>query len=212
MFGPGSASDEVMRMDILAIIILLLMMLLASTWSFARSYFQKGRMAGIEEATLEIRRGIRSHYERAGEMAVRSVEQTLAEAQASARRASGRGSIHRHQARLWMFGDALGAACWRRGYDDCRRRLAPAEDQIRVDLSISELLQLTMLAHVGFRKMMPNDGEVGAHRFLGEEQALAMSCAIERLEQAIPDQVQPLEHANLRRALIRNWWPQRRSA
>ena len=48
-------------MDILAILVLLLILLLVSTWSSAKSYFVKGRLAGMEEATLEIIRGIASH-------------------------------------------------------------------------------------------------------------------------------------------------------
>src|ERR1700688_1120614 len=54
-------------MVILAVIIVLLILLLASAWSSARSYFAKGRLAGMEEATLEIIRGINSHYEEAGQ-------------------------------------------------------------------------------------------------------------------------------------------------
>ena len=41
-------------MDILAVILLLLILLFAATWSSARSYFLKGRLAGMEEATREI--------------------------------------------------------------------------------------------------------------------------------------------------------------
>jgi len=53
-------------MGILAVIVVLLVLLLASTWSTAKSYFAKGRLAGMEEATLEIIRGVCSHYESAG--------------------------------------------------------------------------------------------------------------------------------------------------
>ena len=54
-------------MDILVVIIVLLVLLLASAWSSARSYFVKGRLAGMEEAKTEIIRGVRSHYELAGQ-------------------------------------------------------------------------------------------------------------------------------------------------
>ena len=40
---------------------MLLAMLLGSTWCSERSYFVKGRLAGMEEATLEIVRGVGSH-------------------------------------------------------------------------------------------------------------------------------------------------------
>ena len=37
--------------------------LLLPTWSCARSYFEKGRLQGIEEATREIVRGLKPYYE-----------------------------------------------------------------------------------------------------------------------------------------------------
>ena len=54
-------------MELLAVMTALLIMLFAAGWSSARSYFRKGRLAGMEEATGEIIRGIRSHYETAGQ-------------------------------------------------------------------------------------------------------------------------------------------------
>ena len=117
-------------MVILAVIIVLLILLLASTWSSARSYFAKGRLAGMEEATLEIIRGINSHY-----------------------------------------------------------------------------------AHLGFKKMMPNDRGIEMHRFDGEEHALEGTRAVERLEWAIPEKHRPSDHSGNRQALIRHWWPlERKSA
>ena len=73
-----------------------------------------------------------------------------------------------------------------------------------------ELLQLTSLAHLGFKKMMPNDRGIEMHRFTGEEHALEAAFAVERLEHAIPDRHRPFEHSDNRQALIRNWWPQER--
>jgi hypothetical protein len=116
----------------------------------------------------------------------------------------------RYQARLWVFGDAVGAACWRRGYDACKLQMTPSDDKIRVALSAGDLLQLTSLAHLGFKKMMPNDRGIEMHRFTGEEHALDAAFAVERLEQAIPDRHRPFEHSDNRQALIRNWWPQER--
>src|ERR1700730_3614730 len=111
-------------MVILAVIIVLLILLLASTWSSARSYFAKGRLAGMEEATLEIIRRINSHY-----------------------------------------------------------------------------------AHLGFKKMMPNDRGIEMHRFDGEEHALEGTRAVERLEWALPETHRPSDHSGNRQALIRPWRP-----
>jgi hypothetical protein len=201
------ASDEVLRMDILAAIAVLLLLLFFAIWSSARSYFLKGRLAGMEEATREIIRGIAAHYESAGEAPPDQVGKAVDAIRLFARGASCGKSIARFQVRLWIFGDAVGAACWRKGYAACKRQMTPAEDKVRIDLSIGELLHLTSLAHLGFRKMMPNDRGFEMHRFGGEDQALAGAYAVERLEQAIPERHRPFENAASRQALIRHWWP-----
>ena len=197
-------------MGILAVIVVLLVLLLASTWSSAKSYFAKGRLAGMEEATLEIIRGIYSHYESAGQATPDYVAKAVEAVKTFARGATYEKSIYRYQARLWIFGDAVGAACWRRGYDTCKLQMTPRDDKIHVALSISELLHLTSLAHLGFKKMMPNDRGIEMHRFSDEQHALEGTYAVARLEQAIPEKHRPSEHTANRQALIRRWWPPER--
>jgi hypothetical protein len=194
-------------MAILVVIIVLLVLLLASTWSSARSYFAKGRLAGMEEATLEIIRGVNSHYEEAGRAPPDPVTRAADAVKSFARGASSDKSILRYQARLWVFGDAVGAACWRRGYDACKLQMTPSDDKIRIALSAGDLLQLTSLAHLGFKKMMPNDRGIEMHRFDGEDHALEGAHAVERLERFIPQQHKPADQGANRRALIRHWWP-----
>src|SRR5712691_9965039 len=126
-------------MGILAVIVVLLVLLLASTWSSAKSYFAKGRLAGMEEATLEIIRGINSHYEVAGQPVPDQVTKAVEAIKSFARGSSCEKSIYRYQARLWIFGDAVGAACWRKGYDTCKLQMTPREDKIIVALSMNEL-------------------------------------------------------------------------
>ena len=199
-------------MDILVVVIVLLLLLFAATWSSAQSYFAKGRLAGMEEATLEIIRGIGSHYESAGQPVSGHVTAAVGAASSIARGASCEKSIQRHHSRLWVFGDAVGAACWRKGYDACRLQMAPAEGKVRVDLSTAELRHLASLAHLGFKKMMPNDRGFEIHRFAGEDQAIEGTRAVERVERAIPEQQRPFEHAVQRQALIRHWWPLERQS
>jgi hypothetical protein len=200
-------------MDILAVIIGLLFLLLASAWSSAKSYFAKGRLAGMEEATREIIRGISSHYEYAGQTPPDHVAKAVEAVRAFARGASCEKSIYRYQARLWIFGDAVGGACWRKGYDTCKLQMTPPRsDKIRVELSMSELQHLTSLAHLGFKKMMPNDRGIEMLRFGDEQHALEVTRAVERLERAIPEQHRPSEHSASRQALIRNWWPMERKS
>ena len=194
-------------MDILVVIIVLLVLLLASTWSSARSYFAKGRLAGMEEATLEIIRGVGSHYELAGQALPDEVTKAVEAVRTFACAANYRKNIDRYQARLWIFGDAVDAACWRKGYGACKQQMTVRDDRIRIDLSVDELLHLTSLADLGFKKMMPNDRGIEMHRFCDEDHALQGTHAVERLERAIPEPHRPLEHSTNRQALIRNWWP-----
>lgn len=200
-------------MDILVVIIVLLMVLFGAIWSSARSYFLKGRLAGMQEATREIIRGIGSHYELAGQQTPEHVTKAVEAIKSFAPGPGCEKNVHRYHARLWIFGDAVGAACWRKGYDACKLRMAPRNDKIRIDLSIGELVHLTSLAHLGFRKMMPNDRGIEMHRFDGEQQALAGTSAVERLEQAIPETHRPSDYSATRQSLIRHWWPlERKSA
>ena len=194
-------------MDILAVILVLLATLFFATWSAARSYFRKGRLAGMEEASREIIRGIGCHHIPVGEAPPEQVTKAIDAIRSFARGVSDENSILRLQVRLWIFGDAVGAACWRKGYEARKLQMTPAADNIRIDLSVGELLHLTSLAHLGFRKMMPNDRGIEMQRFDGEDHALAGTFALERLEQAVPEQHRPFEHPANRQALIRHWWP-----
>jgi hypothetical protein len=61
--------------------------------------------------------------------------------------------------------------------------------------------------------MMPNDRGTEILRFDGEDHALAGACAVERLEQAVPELQRPVGHSANRQALIQHWWPlERKSA
>jgi hypothetical protein len=197
-------------MAILVVVIALLVLLFASAWSSARSYFAKGRLAGMEEATREIIRGISSHYEEAGQAPPDHVIKAVEAVKTFAAGASFEKSILRYHARLWIFGDAVGATCWRKGYDARRLQMTPKVDKIRVELSMRELLHLTSLAHLGFKKMMPNDRGIEMHRFGDEDDAREGTRAIDRLEQAIPVKQSPfddpLAQSAGRQELIEKWW------
>jgi hypothetical protein len=197
-------------MDILAILVGLTLLLVIATWSSVRSYYARGRLAGMEEAAREIIKGIRSHYEVAGEPPPDHVAKAVEAVAASARGAFKEKDILRYHARLHGFGDAVGAACWRKGYQSCRQKMLPREDKIRLDLPVADLAQLAGLAHLGFRRMMPNDRGLETPRFGGEQQAWDVARAIERLELSIPETVRPSGHSTMRQSMIRQWWPPER--
>jgi hypothetical protein len=198
--------------DILLILGGLEVALIVAGWSCAKSYFCKGRLRGLEEATREISRGISSHYELEGQVIPERVEKAIRalKAVAAKPRQIGIGSTDPYHAQLWIVGDAIGEACWLKGHAAGIRRKAPAEGKIRVDLSLTELLQLSWLAQLGFQHMMPNYRGFEIHRFSGEEDARDGAKAVGKIEAAIPAKERPFAdlstQINSRQKLIRDWW------
>jgi hypothetical protein len=197
--------------DILVVLGVLLVTLFFVTFSCARSYFEKGRLRGMEEAVRELAQGIKSHFENNGQppdRVVTAFEEVKAVA-CNSRRLS-KGSTQRYHAQLWILGDAIGEACWFRGHGAGVRRKAPAEGKFRVDLSLNELLHLSWLAHLGFQRMMPNYRDIEVHRFSGEEDANEGAIAVSKIEAAIPAKDRPFADLSVqftrRNALISDWW------
>jgi hypothetical protein len=196
--------------EILIVLILLQLVFMIAIWSYVSTSFARGRIRGMQEATREIIRGMHSHYEVAGETIPAQVAKAIDVVNAATSGASYSKRIHRYHADLWIFGDAVGEACWRRGYEVCKRTMAPKPDIIHVELSLKELLHLTWLAHLGFNHMMPNYRGFESYRFTGDEDARDGTRAIERLEAAIPAEHRPFDYpaapAGSRRKLIMEWW------
>lgn len=201
-------------MEILAVLAFLLLLLAISLGSLMRSCFVRGRHRGMQEAAAEIIRGVNSHFEVEGQLPA-AVSKALGKLKNSVGHVSPRRQLDVRHAQLWIFGDALGSACWNKGYRSGRRSMAPRDGKIHVELSTDELLQLTWLAHLGFQHMMPNYRGFETHRFSGEDDARNGAKAIERLEVSIPPShgpVDPVALSNGRLALIENWWSERKIA
>jgi hypothetical protein len=115
-----------------------------------------------------------------------------------------------YHAQLWVVGDAIGQACWLKGHASGIRRKAPAKGQIRVDLSLNELLQLSWLAHLGFQHMMPNFRGFEIHRFSGQDDAQEGARAVGKIESVIPANKLPFADFSVqlkdRQRLISDWW------
>src|ERR1700730_4127373 len=198
--------------DILFILGGLHVALIVAGWSCARSYFEKGRLHGMEEATREISRGISSHYELEGGVVPERVAKAVkaVKAVSGKRRKKAKGSTDPYHAQLWIVGDEIGEACWQKGHAAGIRRKAPAEGKIRVDFSLTELLQLSWLAHLGFQHMMPNFRGFEIHRFSGEEDACEGAKAVAKIESVIPAKARPFADLSVqfkgRQKLICDWW------
>jgi hypothetical protein len=190
----------------------LLTALVVACWHCARSYFDRGRLRGMEEATREIVRGIGSHYELEGQNVPERVATAMKAAKAVSSKCSKlkNGETDPFHAQLWILGDAIGEACWLKGHAAGLRRKAPAEGRIRVDLSLNELLQLSWLANLGFQNMMPNYRGFEIHRFSGEEDAQEGAMAVRKIEGAIPAAARPFKDLSVqlagRQKLISDWW------
>ena len=191
----------------------LIVALMAAAWSSARSYFESGRRQGIEEAMREMARGVSSHCQLEGGALPPDVEKamTAVRAMPARRRSTGKAKatdpVH---AQLWILGNAIGEACWLRGHGQGVRRKAPAAGRIRLDLSVTELLQLGWLAHLGFQHMMPNYRDFEIHRFSGETDAREGALAVTKIETAVPTKARPLADFSAlvkrRQKLLNDWW------
>jgi hypothetical protein len=186
--------------------------LIVAGWSCARSYFDRGRRQGLEEAVREIFRGISSHCESEPQVLPERVAKAVKALKAVSgnHRKRGNGSTDPYHAQLWIVGDAIGEACWLKGHAAGIRRKAPGEGKIRVDLSINELLQLSWLANFGFQHMMPNYRAFEIHRFSGEEDAQEGAKAVGKIESVIPAKHRPFADLSVqfksRQKLICDWW------
>jgi len=197
-------------MDILLVLGSLLVAFVVTGFSCARSYFEKGRLRGMEEATHEMTRGIGSHYELEGQVAPERVAKALKAFKALSGKPRKKGSTDPYHAQLWIVGDAIGEACWLKGHAAGIRRKAPAEGKIRIDFALNELLQLSWLAHLGFQHMMPNYRGFEIHRFSGEEEASEGAKAVSKVEAFIPAKERPFSDLSVqvknRQKLICAWW------
>jgi hypothetical protein len=197
--------------SILVLLSGLLGLFVLAGFSCARSYFEKGRLRGMEEAVRELAHGMKFHFEDKG-----APPEQVTAAFANVKEIAdcgwepGKRLTERYHAQLWVLGEAIGEACWLKGHQAGMRRKAPAEGKFRVDLSLNELLQLSWLAQLGFQRMMPNYRDLEIHRFSGDEDAKEGALAVSKIEAAIPAKERPfadlLSQVAGRQALISNWW------
>jgi hypothetical protein len=203
--------------DILLVLSGLQLVLMYAVFSSAKSYFERGRIRGMQEAMREFTRGISSHYELEGQSAEGegAPERVAAAIKAIAtitpkKRKRGNGATDPYHAQLWVLGDAIGEACWLKGHTAGMRRKAPAQGKVRVDLSLTELLQLSWLAQLGFQHMMPNYRGFEIHRFSGEADAREGALAVSKIEGAIPAKERPFADLTVqlkqRQRMIGEWW------
>jgi hypothetical protein len=199
-------------MEILTVFAVLQLLLLMSVGSLLRAFFIRGCHRGIQEAAAEIIRGVDSHFEAMGKLPS-GVSKALETLKTAPGNVSHRKQLDRRYAQLWIFGDAIGSACWSKGYLLGKQTMAPRDGKILVEISLTELLQLNWLAHLGFQYMMPNYRGFETHRFSGEYDARDAAKAVERLEVSIPATHRPVDPtalSNGRLALIESWWSERK--
>ena len=68
----------------------------------------------MEEATPEIVRGVSSHYELEGRIPVRRKTPQAGQSRRWEGPKTSRGLTDPYHAQLWIVGDAIGDACWRK--------------------------------------------------------------------------------------------------
>jgi hypothetical protein len=175
--------------------------------SCARSYYERGKLRGMREAVRELQVGMSrplgTNLSQEVHQALKAYQHCLDRAQ----RQNTSGSILIHS-QLWVLGSALAEECWSNGHGAGVRRKAPERGKIRVDLTVSELLQLGGLANVGFQHLMPNARIIDVRRFTGSDDAMEASRSISKIEAMIPKRFRPdlILQVESRKSLIEDWW------
>lgn len=197
-------------MDLLIVVGTLLTFLVCVNWSCSKSYYEKGRLRGMQDAAREIIRGVGVHCDLEGASVPDSVTKAVAASKTLSLRNMSPTTKAPYEARLWVLGDAIGDACWRKGHASGLKKREPAAGKLRIDLSDNDLLHLSWLAHLGFQHMMPNFRGFEIHRFSDADEAEEGSKAIGRLEAALPAAQRHFgdlaTQLNNRQKLICGWW------
>jgi hypothetical protein len=187
-----------------------------------RAVFARGRLSGLKEATDEIMRGVAYHYQH-NKQGSEPVLKALNDMKTRlAKRRPARTTRDAASAGLRELGGAISDVVFRKGFEAGQsaeaRFEAPIDGKIRVDLSISELMQIRWLAHFGFEHTMWNtwDPEGAKPRphadvvFKAKPDAQRATEAIDTLERRIPkerkDSGQPYALAINRQQMIRERW------
>jgi hypothetical protein len=162
-----------------------------------QTVFARGRLCGLKEATDELMRGIAysQHDEQASEPVLKALNEIKARI---AKKRPARMTCDAVSASLSELGHAIGDVVFRKGFEagqEAQARFeAPIDGKIRVDLSISELMQIRWLAHFGFEHAMWNTGDPEGAKprshthvvFKNRLEAQRATEAIDTLEYRIP--------------------------
>jgi hypothetical protein len=187
-----------------------------------RAVFTRGRLSGIKEAVDAIMRGAASHYQddnKTSEPILNAFNEIKERISKNRSPRMGEDSV---SAGLSKLGRAMGDVVFGKGFEagrDAQARLeTPISGKVRVDLSISELMQIRWLAHFGFEHTMWNtwDPEGAKPRphvdvvFKNQTDAQRATESIDLLEQRIPkdrrDSGAPYALALNRQQMIRERW------
>jgi len=187
-----------------------------------RAVFARGRLFGLREAADEIIRGVAEHYQH-DKQASESVLTALNDIKVRlAKKRPAQITGNAVSAGLRELGRAVGDVAFGKGFEagrDAEARLeAPVSGKIRIDLSISELMQIRWLAHFGFEHTMWNTSDPEGTKprphadivFKAEPDAQRATEAIDTLERRIPkgerDPNEPYALAINRQQMIRERW------
>jgi hypothetical protein len=163
-----------------------------------RTVFARGRLFGLKEASDELIRGLAYHYQH-DKQASEPVLKALNEIKARlAKKQPARVTCVAVSGVLCELGRAISDVAFRKGFEagqEAQARFeAPIMGKIRVDLSVSELMQIRWLAHFGFEHTIwdtrdPEGAKPRSHThtvFKDRLDAQRATEAIDTLESRIP--------------------------
>jgi hypothetical protein len=134
---------------IIAVIALAVTALAWATISIARGFFARGRLQGTREAMSEIVRGVSQHYEHDDKPLPEPVGKCIDKMKAQVAGApNAEEKCEAYQVHFWKLGNVMGEAAWQEGCEAGQRFDHPRDGEMRVDLSLKELMSIRRLASV----------------------------------------------------------------
>jgi hypothetical protein len=190
---------------VLAIIFIAFVLFMASICSVVKFYVESQIPRRLARVAEEIVKGAQPSLGTAERDVPKSVAKVL-----SVLKRSVAGKTAPLDATLWELGNSIGEASRQKGYRDGLAEGAKPDDKIRIEISLSELLQMSWLAHLGFQHMMPNYRGIEVHRFSGEDDAREAARSVGILECALPKGERPFADIKTqlltREKMIGDWW------
>ena len=173
-----------------------------SLWSIVRGWIRKAYLEGMQEAATRMIIGVSGHYEKRNEPIPERVAAAVDRTKKALDKKDLKVAAREYGFGCGFLGEEMGLACYHRGFEEGRQWTGPRGDDIRLDLTGAEVVNIAFLAHLGFEQMLFTK----ELQFNDEADAEKASAAIRKVERVRPagtfDESDPYAQATNRMQMI----------